>query len=155
MEILNKSPARASTFHENNVSWPHFKCDLLNSNYIVSSESLAKNELISTKKLSKTDVSKNCVNSKPFSDSKSSLNDKYNPGTNLCRVSIENPSRIIFGQISIKSIRNKFDLLMSIIKNEIDIFTITETKIDNLQLTIYNFGIISVYCDKLLNSFQA
>ena len=29
------------------------------------------------------------------------------------------------------SIRNKFDLLMNVIKNEIDIFMISETKIDN------------------------
>ena len=38
---------------------------------------------------------------------------------------IENPLRTTFGQINIKSIRNKFDLLMNIIKNEIDIFMIS------------------------------
>ena len=67
----------------------------------------------------------------PFNNSKSSLNDQQNPDSNLHRVSIENPSRITFGQININSIRNKFDLLMNIIKNEIDIFMISETKIDN------------------------
>ena len=76
----------------------------------MSSESLAKDELIFTKNLSKTDVSKNYVNSELFSTSKSSLNDQHNPGSNLHGISIENPSRIIFGQI------NKFDLLMNIIK---------------------------------------
>ena len=87
--------------------------------------------MISTKNLSITDVTKNSVNSKPLNNSKSSLNDQQNLGSNLHRVRIENPSRIIFGQININSIRNKFDLLMNIIKKEIDIFMISETKIDN------------------------
>ena len=47
------------------------------------------------------------------------------------RVRIENPSIIIFGQININSIGNKFDLLMNIIKNEIDILMISETEIDS------------------------
>ena len=45
----------------------------------MSSESLVKEELISTKNLSKTNAFKNHANSKPFSDSKSSLNDQHNP----------------------------------------------------------------------------
>ena len=87
--------------------------------------------MISTKNLSITDVTKNSVNSKPLNNSKSLLNDQKNLGSNLHKVRIENPSRIIFGQININSIRNKFDLLMNIIKNEIDAFMISETKIDN------------------------
>ena len=67
----------------------------------MSSESFVKDELISTKNLSKTDVSKNSVNSEPFSNSKSSLDDQLNLGSNLHRVRIENPSRIIFEQINI------------------------------------------------------
>ena len=66
-----------------------------------------------------------------MNNSKSSLNDQQNLGSNLDRVRIENPARIIFGQININSIRNKFDLLMNIIKNEIDILMISETKIDS------------------------
>ena len=42
---------------------------------------------------------------------------------------IENPLRIIFGQTNINSIRNKFDLLMNIIKKDIDMSMISETKI--------------------------
>ena len=60
---------------------------------------------------------------------KSSLNDQQDLGSNLQRVRTENPSRIIFGQININSIRNKFDLLMNITKNETYIFMISETKI--------------------------
>ena len=127
LEHLNESPARVSS----NISRPPISCDSLNSNYIVSSKSFAKDEIISTKNLSITDVTKNSVNSKPLNNSKSLLNDQKNLGSNLHRVRIENPSRIIFGQININSMRNKFDLLMYIIKNEIDIFMISETKIDN------------------------
>ena len=87
--------------------------------------------MISTKNLSITDVTKNSVNREPLNNSKSSLNDQYNLGSNLHRVRIENLSRIIFKQLNITSIRNKFDLLMNIIKNEIDILMISETKIDN------------------------
>ena len=87
--------------------------------------------MVSTKNLSITDVTKNSVNSKPFHNSKSSTNDQQNQGSNLHMVRIENPSRVIFGQININSIRKKFDLLMNIIKNQIDIFMISETKIGN------------------------
>ena len=87
--------------------------------------------MISTKNLSITDVTKNSVTRKPLNNSKSSLNDRYNLGSNLHRVRIENTSRIIFKEINITSIRNKFDLLMNIIKNQIDVFMISETKTDN------------------------
>ena len=104
--------------------------------------------MISTKNLSITDVTKIYVNIKHLNNSKSSLNDQQNLGSNLHRIRIENPSRIIFGQININLIRNKFDLLMNIIKNAIDIFIISETKIDK-------FSNISIYYVRLLNSFQA
>ena len=85
----------------NNISRPPISCDSLNSNYIMSFKSFAKDEMISTKNLSITDVTKNSVNSKPLNDSKSSLNDQQNLGSNLNRVRTENPSTIIFGQINI------------------------------------------------------
>ena len=54
---------------------------------------------------------------------------------------IEYSSRIIFGQIDIHSMRNKFDLLINIIGIigiiniiEIGIFMISDTKIDNIFL---------------------
>ena len=73
MEHLNESPARVSV----NISWPPINCDSLSSNYIVSSKSFAKDEIISTKNLSITDVTKNSVNSKPFNNSKSSLKNTH------------------------------------------------------------------------------
>ena len=122
----------------------HISCDSFNSNYIVSSKSFAKDEMISTKNLSITDVTKNSDNSKPLNNSKSSLNDQENLGSNLHRVRIEKPW-IIFRQININSIGNKFDWLMKIIKSEIDIFMISETKIDNTfpisQFTMTGYSI--------------
>ena len=142
MEHLNKSPARVSI----NISRPPIKCDSLNSNYIVSSKHFAKDETISTKNLSITDVTRNSANTKPFNNSKSSFNDQQNLGSNLRRVRIENPSRITFGQVNINSTRNKFDLLMNIIKNEIDTIMISETETDNSfpisQFTIKGYSIL-------------
>ena len=142
-ETLKGISARATNFRENNVSWPPINCDSLNLNYIVSSENLTKDELISTKNLSKTDVSKNSVNSESFVNSKSSFNDQQNLISNLNRVRTENSPRIIFEQITINSIRNKFDLLLNIIKNEIDM--ISETKIGNCfpisQFTMTGYSI--------------
>ena len=79
------------------------------------SKSFAKDEIISTKNLSIADVTKNSVHGKPLNNSKSSRNDQQNIHSNLHKVRIKNPSRIIFGQININSIRNKFDLLINII----------------------------------------
>ena len=129
LEKVNLFPATVSNLHENKVSWLHINFDCFNSNYTISSERLAQNKLISTKNLRKTSFSKISVHSDPSSNSNSSLNDQQNLGSNLHRLRIENPSRIIFRQISINSIRNKFDLLMNIIKNETGIFMIAETKI--------------------------
>ena len=127
MEHLNESLERVSC----NISRSPISYDSLNSNYIVSSKGFAKDETISTKSLSITNVTKHSINSKPLNNSKSLLNDQQNLGSNLHRFRIENPSRIICGKIKINSIRNKFYLLNNIIKNEIDIFMISETKIDN------------------------
>ena len=59
------------------------------------------------------------------------IHDQHHPGSNFHRVRVENPSKIIFRQINIDSIRNMFDLLRYNTKNEIDTFVISETKIDN------------------------
>ena len=54
-----------------------------------------------------------------------------NNNSNLHQVRINNPSRIIFGQININSIRNKFEQLIYIVNNEIDILMVSETKLDD------------------------
>ena len=54
-----------------------------------------------------------------------------NSNSNLHQVRINNPSRIIFGQINMNSIRNKSEQLIYIVKSEIDILMVSETKIDD------------------------
>ena len=44
---------------------------------------------------------------------------------------VNNPNRIIIGQLNINSIRNKFEELTYIIKNAIDIFLVSETKLND------------------------
>ena len=46
------------------------------------------------------------------------------------KLRVNNPLRIIAGQLNISSIRNKFDALCSIFKQKIDILLVFETKID-------------------------
>ena len=56
-----------------------------------------------------------------FSDAKKALRN----------VRISNINRLIFGHLNINSLRNKFDLLCEQIKDSIDIFMISETKLDD------------------------
>ena len=51
--------------------------------------------------------------------------------SSLCNLKLRNLNRLIFGQININSIRNKFELLCSLISNNTDVLLISETKIDN------------------------
>ena len=48
----------------------------------------------------------------------------------LKNLRIENPANPIFAYLNINSIRNKFDDLQELIKGNIDVVMITETKID-------------------------
>ena len=47
------------------------------------------------------------------------------------RIRLKNPNRLIVAQININSLRNKFDFLVPIFYNSIDILLMTETKIDD------------------------
>ena len=49
----------------------------------------------------------------------------------LQKLRVNNPLRIIVGQLNINSIRNKFDALCSIFKQKIDVLLVSETKIDD------------------------
>ena len=51
--------------------------------------------------------------------------------SSFCNLKLRNLNRLIFGQININSIRNKFELLFSLVSNNIDVLLISETKIDN------------------------
>ena len=51
--------------------------------------------------------------------------------SSLCNIKLRNLNCLIFSQININSIRNKFELLFSLVSNNIDVLLISETKIDN------------------------
>ena len=51
--------------------------------------------------------------------------------TILQNLRIKNVDKIIFGHLNINSVRNKFDVLMDLVKDRIDVLLISETKIDN------------------------
>ena len=107
----------------------------------MSSESLAKDELISTKNMIKTDVSKNSVHSKLFNDVNLHLIIK------VIQVLISIGSGLKTPQESYvdKSILAN---LWTLSRNEEVIIMISETKIDN------SFSNISIKYDSLLNYFQ-
>ena len=48
--------------------------------------------------------------------------------TSLCK---DNPDRLIFAQLNINSLRNKFDYLSDLVKGKVDVLLIWETKIDD------------------------
>ena len=50
---------------------------------------------------------------------------------NLHEIRIKNASRLITGNLNIKPLRKKFEMLEEIIKDKIDIFLISETKLDS------------------------
>ena len=54
--------------------------------------------------------------------------------SSLCSLKLRNVDRLIFGQININSIRNKSELLFSLVSNNIDVLIISETKMDRQKL---------------------
>ena len=70
------------------------------------------------------------------SNSLSSLNkNSFNKNANSCNIHqklrADNPIRIIFRQLNINSIRNKFYAVCSIFEKKIDILLVSETKTDD------------------------
>ena len=49
----------------------------------------------------------------------------------LRTIKIKNPKKVILGHLNINSIPNKFEGIMGIVKNQLDVFLISETKIDD------------------------
>ena len=76
---------------------------------------------------------------KPNLRSQASLQEANNQSENSNRsnatessrsLRLENPNPIIIGQLNISSIRNKFEMLTSLITNEIDVLLLSETKME-------------------------
>ena len=50
----------------------------------------------------------------------------------LQNLRLENPNRIMIGQLNINSIRNKFETLTPLMINEINVILLSETKSDEM-----------------------
>ena len=61
----------------------------------------------------------------------SSRNPLLDPMQELEQIRQKNSNRLIVAQLNINSIRNKFDSLIEIVKENVDILLISETKIDS------------------------
>ena len=57
--------------------------------------------------------------------------DAGNQMNTLHEIKIKNPDRLIIGHLNVNSLRNKFEMLEELIKDKIDIFLISETKLDS------------------------
>ena len=53
------------------------------------------------------------------------------PFEKLKNTRLKNPNRLIIAQLNINSLRNKFDSLVQILHNNLDILSISKTKIDS------------------------
>ena len=71
-------------------------------------------------------------------------NNFTSPKEELNNLRLKNPNRLICAHLNINSVRNKFDLLSDIIKNNIDVLMISETKLDssfsNGQFQIHSYS---------------
>ena len=81
---------------------------------------------------------------------KQDINDKntlYNPTCFLKALKTKNSKRLVFGNLNINTINNKFEQLKYITKNNIDVLIVTETKLDS------SFPSGQFLIDGLLNRF--
>ena len=69
-----------------------------------------------------------------FSTLDETVKEEEGVNSSLCNLKLRNLNRLIFGQIKTNSVRNKFELLLSLFSNNIDALLISETKIDNTFL---------------------
>ena len=71
-------------------------------------------------------------------------NNFTSPKEKLNNLRLKNPNRLICAHLNINSIRNKFELLSNIVKNNIDILMISERKLDssfpNGQFQIHGYS---------------
>ena len=72
-------------------------------------------------------------------------NNFTSPKEEINNLRLKNPNRLICAPLNINSVRNKFDLLSDIVKNNIDILMISETKLDSSfpkwQLQIHGYSV--------------
>ena len=80
---------------------------------------------------SNSELAKNLLEDTLESKSDNHDNDENISFPFLKKIKSQNPKKLIFGQLSVNSIRNKFESIQEIIQNTFDIFLACETKIDS------------------------
>ena len=69
----------------------------------------------------------------------------HDPYSILKDIRLKNVNRIIIGHLNINSVRNKFEMVSDLIRGSIDIFLISETKIDSTfptsQFKVYGYSL--------------
>ena len=70
-------------------------------------------------------------NNQDTDENKAKFKDKQISGRNLKVILKGNINKLIKGQLNINSLRNKFDCLVQKITGNVDIFMVSETKLDN------------------------
>ena len=66
-----------------------------------------------------------------FEKYKENENENFNPYNILKGIRVANINRLVIGQLNINSLRNKFEALKAIIKGNLDILIITESKLND------------------------
>ena len=81
--------------------------------------------------------------------------ERDSPYSILQNLRVKNVDKILFGHININSVRNKFDLLADLIKDQIDIILISETKLDgtfpNCQFRLDGYSFPPIRFDRTAN----
>ena len=74
-----------------------------------------------------------------YDNNKLLSNDSTSPKEKLNNLRLKDSNRLIFAHSNINSVRNKVDLLADIVKNNIDILMISETRLDLTFPINFNF----------------
>ena len=77
------------------------------------------------------DDSQYLKNQPNIADRLKSVTDVLDPKTGLKEMKIRSPDKLILGHVNINSIRNKFDSLIYMADKNVDIFLISEAKLDD------------------------
>ena len=130
--IKNLRELRRKNFNRNwqqSGKFPHYV-----SNSVCNDDCKRKSDTAGPKHPLKT---KHACSSADFQDTGNQMNA-------LHEIRIKNASRLIIGHLNINSLRNKFEMLEEIIEDKIDIFLISETKLDSSfqskQFVIYGYS---------------
>ena len=136
--ILTSLNNKSDNLHENKIaSWDTFSRPPLTPDDVnVSLPSIISTfDQVHSDPLITTPPNIQCILEDESSENIISDVESTNPYTVLSGLRVKYLNRIIFAHININSIRNKFDMLTDLIRGNIDILLISETKIDETFLS--------------------